>query len=143
MNIYLSLIVLALTFSVVLVIRIHITHQVKILATKQLVFFRLILCLLFFMPLAYFTLHTLSLTNHYSPNLLIQLAVTEQTLVSISLVLHAMFAYVFAFSTIHSVIVSSFLYMYIKLALYYLISWLKAKFFEITKQLTADITCFF
>jgi hypothetical protein len=122
MNIYLSLIVLALTFSVVLVIRIHITHQVKILATKQLVFFRLILCLLFFMPLAYFTLHILSLTNHYSPNLLIQLAVTEQTLVSISLVLHAMFAYVFAFSTIHSVIVSSFLYMYIKLALYYLIS---------------------
>ena len=135
--------VLILTSLVVFILCTHTAYQVKMLTIKQLIFHRLILGLLLFVSLIYFTLYILNLTSHYSSSLLIRLDVTEQTLVSISLALHAMFAYVFAFSTIHSVIVSSFLYVYIKSVLYYLISWLKTKFFEITKQLITDITCFF
>lgn len=132
-NIYLSLIALIPTLLGLLILSAHIVQLTQALAIKQSLFFKLSLHVFLYTSLTSTTLYVWDSTNYYLSDLLILLDVTDQTLLSISLLLHAVFAYVFAFSTVYSVIVSSFLYMYIKLAFYCLASWLKTKLLSILK----------
>ena len=130
---YLSLIAFIPTLLGLLILSTHISQLTQARAIKQSLFFKLSLHILLYASLTLTTLYVLDLTNYYLSDLLTLLDVTDQTLLSISLLLHAVFAYVFAFSTVYSVIVSSFLYMYIKLAFYCLVSWLKTKLLSILR----------